>query len=244
MDNRDNVQFLSDTLYHSLSDCIVGSERTVKYRRYFYKCFDECLKQENVNYMSSGSKAEGLDLPGSDLDLMTCTNDVVDEMSENEKHINLVFDTENAVPGFALIHVPFETHLSGTYIINTRNGLLLANDFVKKDVFQYMSELSSVINHLSECDFSDDIKMQGPAISMSFDGVCDIDFVLCFSCRKWPSVAKTWLHRNRSSKWPSSELIKEAMYTDVLLVPVGIKSTSDTKYIFEWRLSFSLAEKL
>ncbi|CAG2235500.1 unnamed protein product [Mytilus edulis] len=59
---------------------------------------------------------------------MTCSNDVVDEMSVNEKHINLVFDTENAMPGFALIHVPFETHLSETDIINTRNELLLANE--------------------------------------------------------------------------------------------------------------------
>ncbi|CAG2221467.1 unnamed protein product [Mytilus edulis] len=64
-------------------------------------------------------------------------------------------------------------------------------------------------------------KVQGPAITTAIEGAADVDFVHCLPCREWPSIAKRWLHRSRCFKWPSSDLITEAIHEGVLLVPVG-----------------------
>ncbi|CAG2226742.1 unnamed protein product [Mytilus edulis] len=64
-------------------------------------------------------------------------------------------------------------------------------------------------------------KAEGPAISTALKGIVDIDYVRCFPCRKWPSIAKRWLSRNRCGRWPPSDLITEAIHEGVLLVPVG-----------------------
>ena len=78
----------STELYNYL--CIVcGSEQDVKTRRIFFKVLDRAFRfSTKWKVVNSGSKAEGLDLPGSDLDIMYI----------NE--IDLVYSTQCQVPKY------------------------------------------------------------------------------------------------------------------------------------------------
>ncbi|XP_063412295.1 uncharacterized protein LOC134695050 [Mytilus trossulus] len=248
MDNQNDLQFLSVKLYHHLSDVVVGSEKAVKYRRYFYKCFDETSLFGQCKVISSGSKAEGLDLPGSDMDYMFLAQGyMVEEKLGNTKEKHLVLDTDNALPGFALIKISDNSDFIGNInVIQTVDGQLLKNDILKQSRFQVMNEAPSMFDmaKVLKLDVQTLCKVQGPAITTAIEGAADVDFVYCLPCREWPSIAKRWLHRSRCFKWPSSDLITEAIHGGVLLVPVGSKSPSTEENNTEWRFSFSLTEKL
>ncbi|XP_071150507.1 uncharacterized protein [Mytilus edulis] len=251
MNNQNYLQSLSCKLYHYLSENVVGSENVVRYRRYFYKCFDESLNYGETKLISSGSKPEGLDLAGSDLDLMLLLDIIVDEQIENLKEKQLFFlDTENASPGFALIKEGNECDLRYTKGLDYSHaiighGFFLTNECMKEAPYQQCSRLMSFLKrNRSGLKFPEMFSIQGPSVSMSLFGCMEMDYVPCCLSRSWPTVAKKWLHRHRSHEWPSAELITMAIYEGVLLVPVGSKSDSKEENRLEWRLSFSLAEKL
>ncbi|CAG2190508.1 unnamed protein product [Mytilus edulis] len=239
MDNQNDLQFLSVKLYHHLSDVVVGSEKAVNYRRYFYKCFDETSLFGHCKVISSGSKAEGLDLPGSDMDYMFLPQGyMVEEKLGNTKEQHLVLDTDNALPGFALIKISDNSDFIGNInVIQTVDGQLLKNDILKQSRFQVMNEAPSMFDlaKVLKLDVQTLFKVQGPAITTAIEGAADVDFVYCLPCREWPSIAKRWLHRSRCFKWPSSDLITEAIHEGVLLVPVGSKSPSSEENNTEWR---------
>ncbi|CAC5377417.1 unnamed protein product [Mytilus coruscus] len=108
---------ISRYIYQYMCDEIVRSKTVVKYGRRFIEVFEfvhnNCLSPSK--YFVSGSKAEGLDLSGSDLDIMLISNKYIVCESKPEavikllrdsvnKHI-LIIDTGNAQPGFALLCV-------------------------------------------------------------------------------------------------------------------------------------------
>lgn len=248
MDNKNDLQSLSYKLYHHLSNYVVGSEKVVKYRRYVYKCIDDFFRLgiDNTKIITSGSRAEGIALNNSDIDLMQCLDCfVVDESFANEEENGLLLDTDNALPGFALLKFPRKSDTienEYTCVINTSSGVYLTNEFAKQQLFQLFTN-ATMIKLLSIFFSNDVINIHGPAVSYSI-GCIDIDMVVCLPCRKWPSVANNWLQRIRSSKWPSFDLLTEIRNEEVLLVPVGSKTDSDEGSILEWRLSFSLVEKV
>lgn len=61
--------------FYDYVDDIVGSEEVAKTRRRIFIALDNVLESANFTCISSGSKAEGLDLNGSDYDQMlwVCT---------------------------------------------------------------------------------------------------------------------------------------------------------------------------
>ncbi|CAG2254639.1 unnamed protein product [Mytilus edulis] len=142
-------------MYHYLSDFVVGSEKVVKYRRYLNKGLDDCLNTDKLRVIRSGSKAEGLDLHGSDLDLMCLFDFVVEENNENTKEKSMCLDTENALPGFACIKIPRGYDLENIScknisITNTGSGLFMTNDFGKQNMSKTMSKQMSTFNDLSK----------------------------------------------------------------------------------------------
>lgn len=187
--------------------------------------------------ISSGSKAEGLDRPGSDLDLMFLLEEiVVDQTHSGKKEEFLVLDTENASPGFALIKVP-ESTSEYRDVKKSIIGCFLSNEYIKERAFSNASMQAEVMQK--------SFKIQGPSVARALTGVFDVDLVISLSCREWPNVARMWIQRNISSNLPSTNLHIDAIQEVVLLVPVGSKASSnDKENCFEWRLSFSLAEKL
>lgn len=70
MQNQHEQMALSVRIYKYLCEEVVGTENIVRYRRFYFKLYDEISNENDHAFISSGSKAEGLDLPGSDFDLM------------------------------------------------------------------------------------------------------------------------------------------------------------------------------
>lgn len=225
-------------LYQFMCDEIVGSKNVVKYRRRFLEVFEfvhnNCLSPSKY-LVVSGSKAEGLNLSCSDLDIMLISNkySVYESKSKSasellsnsgNRHI-LQIDTENAQPGFVLLRVQNELFCDQTFLERNEDGTYLSSK-------RYLSNLGS-----KYCDN----KINGPCLS-NLDGKLDVAHSL--KCSEWPSVAREWTTRNRSSGWPSVCLVSEIVQIGVLLVPIGSKSRSEHVHPLEWRISFSVSEKL
>lgn len=78
----------------------------------------------------------------------------------------------------------------------------------------------------------------GPCIS----DICGtIDMAICLHCKTWVSHVVQWIKRTTNS-WPSQGVKNSVIKHGVLCVPIGNKG-SPTENI-EWRISFSVGEKL
>ncbi|XP_052081082.1 uncharacterized protein LOC127719084 [Mytilus californianus] len=230
MQNQLELKAVSVRLYKYLCEEVVGSENIVRYRRLYYKIHDDISNNINFEFISSGSKAEGLDLPGSDFDLMFLLKFwEVYEYTPKDKEDVIMLDTKNALPGFALLKT--EDKSSFPYSrTKTADGNLISNS-------DFFNLLWSVIGQ--DANF---FEIHGPSMSHSF--LVDTDTLYCLKCHTWPTVAKQWLLRSRPSGWPSQDIISKIVAQGCLLVPVGSKSSCSKGHPFEWRFSFSLSEKL
>lgn len=59
---------------------------------------------------------------------------------------------------------------------------------------------------------------------------------------EWPSQAKEWLSRKRSSGWPTRELLDECGSSKCYVVPAACKESIRSEKRKEWRLSFTETE--
>ena len=101
-------------------------------------------------------------------------------------------------------------------------------------------------NLLSASPLQDPCVPHGPAILIpgdkdDVDHTVDTDFVFAIHCKQWPSQAEEWLHRPRSSGWPSQQQIKHIEEMGCHAVPIGHPKSAERDD--EWRLSFSQAER-
>ncbi|CAG2225847.1 unnamed protein product [Mytilus edulis] len=207
----------SEIYRYLLTEC--ASENNVKAIRTVFKVLDDSTKISPVyTNISSGSKAEGLYVPGGDYDLMT------------EDCPVLLFDNGYSYPGFTHLKIGqnrFSKELFNTWGENTFYGPLISNNRFK--------------NYFLSRYRDSDCKIHGPCISDSRDAV---DHLFCFRAMLWPDVADSWLTRNRkSSMWPPSDVILNSVSQGILLVPIGSKFGSTEDCSFEWRISFSLQER-
>ena len=242
---------LSTDFYHYLCDDIVGSPEVVRHRRNFFQVVDDMTINEKdrakIDFASSGSKVEGLNLPGSDLDVMyifraklvhesirsETTVDGCKYFDAENRIINknaIILDTSFAQPGFALLRLQagntsnfdelglVENTLDGNFIASSKFRLYALQEFVN-------NERNNAIH--------------GPCITDE-----NVDNAYCLPAKTWPSIAGNWIFRPRSFGWPSEQLITHIVDTGVLLVPIGSKSSSAESHPLEWRISYSLAEKL
>ncbi|XP_052080392.1 uncharacterized protein LOC127718416 [Mytilus californianus] len=230
MHNQPELKAVSVRLYKYLCDEIVGCEKVVRYKRLYCKLHDDISNESDLEIISSGSTAEGLTLTGSDIDIMFRSKfcEVYEDEPRDEEDV-IILDTENALPGFALLKVPDGSDFPTT---NTANGILLANTEMFQDIWD------------QEEGFDDFFEIHGPSMSNSM--LHDIDIVPFVRCHTWPKVAHKWFFRYRPSSWPSQDTISKVASDGVLLVPVGSKSPSSELQgnPLEWRFSFSLSEKL
>ena len=74
-----------------------------------------------------------------------------------------------------------------------------------------------------------------------YDGL-GLDHVTCIHCSFWPSVASEWVDRTRASGWPSEDAINKIVDFGFHLVPIGYPHSP--MKMMEWRISFSVAERL
>ena len=231
-----------------LLDEVVGTQEMIDARQDYCRMVD-CLESKRVqkNFYFTGSKAEGLDLPGSDMDYMHDVNDsdkikVIQSFDDNALMTSygvFLMSTENVPAGFTLLqHVhPTLISLSLYRAFQSMNGLrYLSSDLFLQTEF---STMDIVQTFLPGCT----AKRQGPSMELRTDPSDDVgtDFVPSIHCCFWPNQANEWVQRPRHFQWPTSHAISTITDFGFHLVPVG-HPLSDTKPM-EWRISFSLAER-
>ena len=235
-------------LLSQLLDDVVGTEEMVKIRQDFCRigdCLVSTTGSYNDNLYFTGSKAEGLDLPGSDHDFMVDINNkanllIIQTMQDaiTATHRNVfLMKTENVPPCFAMLRS-----------VNLVQHGLLFYECQLTDEAMYLS--SFLLMHYSALIFSvarldRKIARQGPSIEQ-WTPYMDIsqsgtDTVLSIHCPFWPDSALEWKSRHRLFAWPYSSEIKSIVDFGFHLVPVG-HPKSETS-LMEWRTSFSVAER-
>ncbi|VDI11292.1 Hypothetical predicted protein [Mytilus galloprovincialis] len=210
-----------------------GSEYRIKATRTFFKVLDDSTKITPMyTNISSGSKGEGLNVPGGDYDLMTILEQIKvkhDNSTIEEDRPILLFDNQHSYPGFAHLKIgqnQFSKELFASWGENTFYGPLISNNRFK--------------NYFLSLYRDNDCMLHGPCIS---DSKGFVDHLFCFRAMLWPDVAESWLIRKRSSTWPPTDVMLKSVSQGILLVPIGIKFGSTEDCSFEWRISFSLQER-
>lgn len=183
--------------------------------------------------ISSGSLAEGIDLPGSDIDVMYLNNNV--DIIKNLRsiiipiqHTTLVMELDNDHRGFTRLRL----------IADVKDS-----DLVKSACCE--STTNGV--YLSVTLFFDNIKEKCPGIQICYNGPSisdtgqNFDFAICLRCKSLPYSAILWVmsHRNH---WPPNFVIDKITKYGCLLVPIGPRTIADSKLL--WRLSCSMADKI
>ncbi|VDI54159.1 Hypothetical predicted protein [Mytilus galloprovincialis] len=222
------LEDLSLQFYQVLCN-IVGSKDVVKTRRNLFTVMDFTFNDnEHATTISSGSKAEGVDLKGSDYDQMVVYEAfrVFESISDEiylSKKVPLLMDTNGTKPGF------------------TKLKLFKKSDKILSEVTDWSYTLGQdtyISSQLVKEYFLPPwTQIHGPCACVPGD---IFDCAMTYRCNEWIAPAQQWIDRARFN-WPSEKLVISVVQDGVLFVPIGCKS-SPNEYL-EWRMSFSMAEK-
>ncbi|XP_071126730.1 uncharacterized protein [Mytilus edulis] len=223
----------------------IGTEIDIRTRQRLFilkDIFDNALWTCGTK-ISSGSLAEGLDLPGSDIDIMYVREDtdVIPNISYI-KHIQrrtLVMETDVDYPGFARLR----------YVAIEQDDpcVVLSNGKMEEKITEKITKLKSERKYVSVVDFIDCNKssvfmtpvcVHGPCLS---DQQQTIDVAYCLRSKYLPHSVVPWASRHRQ-QWPPNFVIDRIINYGCLLVPIGPKTLPDNGIL--WRLSFSVAEQM
>ena len=227
-----------------LLDDVTGTEEMVKIRRDYCKIYD-CMRSINTtnsNVHYTGSKSEGLDLRGSDDDFMYDINNLYDiEVSESAQKLlvssrsnKLLIVTDNVPPAFVMLKcLTLQDPQLRRAAVNMGNDVYVGSQ-------HFLSLWSYITPDLETW------QIQGPSLE-TWDEYEDTsqsgrDNVKSILCKFWPTSASEWKVRPRHYGWPSLHDKEYIEQFGCHLVPVG-HPLSDRKSL-EWRLSFSIAEKM
>ena len=217
------------SLYQFLCHHIVGSEETVKTKRTFNTIRDNMSVNEMLIQITSGSFGEGLEMEGSDVDIMYVVRDVyvyedINKVRFNSRETSFVMDMDDCKLGFTQLRLVQCDHTNILQLCKqVGNYVYFSNELLKFNFMEQMGPLAII---------------HGPCVS-AIDG--NHDFALCFHSREWISPAHKWIKRPNSS-WPSSEIKSKIIDHGILFVPIGCKGSKNED--IEWRFSFSVGEKL
>ena len=225
----------------ALLDDVTGSEEGVMIGQDYCKITDCVRSIDGNNVYYTGSKAEGLDLPGSDNDFMFDINNMFDtEVSESLEDLvqstrrnRLLIITDNVPPAFAMLKC-----------VTLQDPLLLRSAVTKKNEV-YLSSQQVVSSPWLQTDKTDTSRIQGPSVEI-WDEYADTsqsgdDNVPSIVCKAWPTQAAEWKDRPRHYGWPSQHDKEYIEQFGCHLVPVG--HPLSVRKSLEWRLSFSIAER-
>ncbi|VDI26682.1 Hypothetical predicted protein [Mytilus galloprovincialis] len=141
MQNTQDLDAYSNRLYQYMCVEVVGSEKTVRKTRLLYKLQDDISNKKQCSVISSGSKAEGLNLPGSDFDIMILIKEYeVYEEEQGDREGVLFLDTEHAAPGFTMLKYKrfVANGLMNTFYRAGYGWLLLVAFFYSKQEYKNM----------------------------------------------------------------------------------------------------------
>ncbi|XP_076070766.1 uncharacterized protein LOC143042367 [Mytilus galloprovincialis] len=178
--------------------------------------------------ITSGSFGEGIELRGSDLDIMevnTLNEIYADEKPRLKKHVTYFrMETDDVKPGFTQLILEENVNKHVSEICELFNGKhYLSSSLCKQQLLGFNSGFNII---------------HGPCLSDE-NGVVDI--ALCFHCKTWIPQASQWISRSNNS-WPNHDVKQSIINHGVLFVPIGVKGS--LKEFIEWRISFSVGEKM
>ncbi|XP_076086779.1 cyclic GMP-AMP synthase-like receptor 2 [Mytilus galloprovincialis] len=189
---------------------------------------DNLSRSESGTCITSGSYGEGLEMRGSDLDLMRVSKSIKvndDEQPDfDPSKTYLSMDTDDVKPGFTLLRLEYSRDQYILKCCEEHNGK------------RYFSSALYKGNILLSGDKGKQI--HGPCIT---DRKGVVDYAFSLHCKTWISSAVNWITRSDSS-WPSHNVKHSILKHGVLFVPIGVHGSP--KEDLEWRVSFSVAEKL
>ncbi|VDI65420.1 Hypothetical predicted protein [Mytilus galloprovincialis] len=226
----------------------IGCEEEVKIRRLtcviddlgVQKFDNQSGKRTSDVQITSGSKGEGLQLKGSDYDVMFIDNLFkVYESDKNivpkyDRYIPLIMDIDDTHPCFT------QLRLLDNHDLNLNSEETWVNILLGRKASSELYRLYLVEQFSYRCGVASTyiINIHGPCIS---DLGETHDFAFCLKCEKWISQAQPWIVRLRTT-WPSPDLISKIVSCGVLYVPIGYKGSRNEN--LQWRISFSVAEKI
>ena len=232
-----------NTYLSTLLDDVTGTEESVRTRQDFCKIWD-CIKSinpDNVNAYYTGSKAEGLNLPGSDDDYMYDINNSTDiavsesvqDLVQSTRRNKLLIITDNVPPAFAMLKCV------------TLHSQLLSCSAVLMNNESYLSSQQFVSSPWRKSEKTETSRIQGPSVEVwteyqdtSQSGQDNVPSILC---NFWPTSAAEWKDRPRKYGWPSQQDKEYIESFGCHLVPIG--HPLSVRKSLEWRLSFSIAER-
>ena len=195
----------------------------------------------NVNWYYTGSKAEGLDLPGSDDDYMLDINNMRDiavsealqDLFRSTRRNKLLIITDNVPPAFAMLKC-----------VSLQDKFLLPSaERVNNE--SYLSSQQVVSSPWLISKKTATSRIQGPSVETwseyadkSESGRDNVPSILC---KIWPTSAAEWRDRPRHDGWPTQRDKEYIEQFGCHLVPVGHPLSA--RKSLEWRLSFSIAER-
>ena len=204
----------------TLIDDVTGTEEIVRLRQDFCKICDCITSTNGNNIYYTGSKAEGLDLPGSDDDYMIDINKGDFEVSESLQDLvrstrrnKLLFITDNVPPAFVMLKCV------------TLQDPLLLRSAVPMNNESYFSSQQFVSSPWRKSEKLETSRIQGPSVEV-WDEYSDTsesgqDNVPSILCKFWPTSASEWKDRPRHYGWPSPRDKEYIEQFGCHLVPVG-----------------------
>ena len=233
-----------NTYLSCLLDAVTGTEEMVKTRKNIcvaLECFLSLVPGSEHAYYT-GSKAEGLDLLGSDEDFMYDVNttyainiyESLEDLFQSTCTHNFLMVTDNVPPGFVFLKCVSQIHNRHLFhsLVNISNNMYLSSQLF----------VSSVPNFEPKGDTR---RIQGPSVETcskyNDKSASGIDNVFSIRCRFWPKSAAEWIDRPRHHGWPLLQDKEKIVEFGCHLVPIG-HPTSPMKPL-QWRISFSIAER-
>ncbi|XP_071154877.1 uncharacterized protein [Mytilus edulis] len=217
----------------------VGTEIDIRTRQRLFILQDMIINEINDNtQISSGSLAEGLDLAGSDVDIMYVLNEAA--VIRNVRNAKSVHRCKKALQTIFVM----ETDNNHYGFIRLR--LFAAGDKFFDNITSKCFESTAKGLYLSVNGFVNNMKKKWPHLNLISHGPCltdtdqHDDLAFCLRSKYLPYNASPWEMRCRK-QWPSNVVIDKIKQYGCLLVPIGPKNVSASNIL--WRLSFSMAEK-
>ncbi|XP_071147878.1 uncharacterized protein [Mytilus edulis] len=194
---------------------------------------DNLSSSKSWTCITSGSYGEGLEMRGSDLDVMQVIKSInvnADKQPDFDPSITyLSMDTDDVKHGFTQLRLEYSRDQYIFECCEEHNGKHYFSSALYKENFLLCGDKDKQIHRFD---------VHGPCIT---DKKGVFDFALSLHCKTWISSAVNWITRS-SSSWPSHNVKQSIINHGVLFVPIGVHGSP--KEDLEWRVSFSVAEKL
>ncbi|CAG2250857.1 unnamed protein product [Mytilus edulis] len=130
---------ISLALYRYLCQNIVGTEEHVKTIRLMNTVRDNFSSSESSTFITSGSYGEGLEMRGSDLDVMRVSKYIkvnADEQPDfDPSKTYLSMDTDDVKPGFTLLRLEYSRSQYDLKCCEEHNESYLIPNWNKKDAY-------------------------------------------------------------------------------------------------------------